>query len=265
MEIFSVYFACFNAVYLPEVSLPSWIRASARCCKIGRMILMTVLHLTGLLHAGLNLTLPAGLQVREGDGRVWEADLSAFFIPVAVLFRNGRELFDFAVVTLSFLTPITAVVACGGRRSLSTTPEHQLWHDKPFVLITQQLLPLLVQQLSSLGCDILRVFLDCFYLPLPSVAKHAVLVDLHGDKHEIPWPDGSEGSQHACEGYLKEESKSHDQVRRWQIVLLSWKTADQTSQTASVALQNLGCLEHTSDHETSCGQVLSSGSRLWHL
>lgn len=87
---------------------------------------MTVLHLTGLLHAGLNLTLPAGLQVREGDGRVWEADLSAFFIPVAVLFRNGRELFDFAVVTLSFLTPITAVVTCGGWRSLSTTPEHQL-------------------------------------------------------------------------------------------------------------------------------------------
>lgn len=74
----------------------------------------------------MNLTLPAGLQVREGDGRVWEADLLAFFVlRAAVLFRNGRELLDLAAVTLSFLAlvPIAAVVACSGRQGLSTTPD----------------------------------------------------------------------------------------------------------------------------------------------
>ena len=136
----------------------------------------------------MNPTLPAGLQVGQGDGRVREADLFAFFIPrVAVLFRrNSCELLGPAAIRLSFLSliPVTAVFTCGGRWGLSTTRERLLSPDK-LVPITHELLPPLVQHLSCLECDFLRVFLDRFDLPLPSVAEHAVLVDLHRDKHEI--------------------------------------------------------------------------------
>lgn len=96
----------------------------------------------------MNQNVPAGLQVGEGDGRVWEADLITFFSPcVAVLSRTGRDLFNLAVVALSFtLIPVAAVVTCGGRQSRSTVPGHhtQLSPDKSSVFVTHQLLPLLV-------------------------------------------------------------------------------------------------------------------------
>lgn len=142
-----------------------------------------------VLHLGftMNQNVPAGLQVGEGDGRVWEADLFTFFIPcVAVL--SGRDLFDLAVIALSFtLIPIAAVVTCGGQQSLSTTPGRhtQVTPDKSSVFVTHQLLALLVQKLSGLRSDLLGVFLDRLHLPLTSVAKHAVLVDLRGDKPEL--------------------------------------------------------------------------------
>lgn len=73
--------------------------------------------------------------------------------------------------------------------------------------------------------------------------------------------------------YLEEKSKTHNQVRRWQKVLLSWRETDEMLGPESdviraltlLTLQNAFKCLHTSDHKTSSGQVLSSGSCLRHL
>lgn len=214
---------------------------------------------------GVNLTLPAGLQVREGDDRVREADLLAFFVLRAVvLFRNGRELLDLAAVTLSFLAlvPVAAVVACGG--------EAGPFNDARPLAVARHLrcLPIssspssfsssaVLDATSSASSSTVFTFLSPLWR---NTLCSSTCPETNARSNDL-----LAARDHAitCEGHLKDESKPHDQVRRWQIVLLSWKMPDQTSSDSSFTeSRTIRTHTHTPDHETSCGQVLSSGSRL---
>lgn len=238
-KTFSVYdFNWFNAVYLPEVLLPFWIRASEHCRTIRWVILMILFCTLVSLWTKMYLL-----------GCKWEREMvvsgklvSSLSSSLVSLSSPGPGVISLTSLSSHSPSPsspsLLSSPAAGGRvvqRRLDVT--HSCRPTNP-VFVTHQLLPLLVQKLSGPRSDLLDVFLDRLHLPLTSVAKHAVLVDLRGDKPELYWPARDKNTRaRVC--YLKEESKAHDQVRRWQIVFLSWKEADQAWQTLHLKLYQI--------------------------
>lgn len=204
--------------------------------------------------------------MREGDGRIWEAELFTFFTlhrlflftaflsPLllclhVVLLRNSGKfstLTTISVYLLFVFTPsflplifVAAVVTCSRRQNQVATPEcsfyirsksrrwfrvrylsaplpplataRQLW-TRPHRCLPQESSPF-----SPLGAE-----------------THSAHRPSQRRALKFNWMKTMKTWRVLMTGlYLKEESKAHNQIRRWQKVFLSWREIDQKYQTSS--------------------------------